>query len=47
MCSSDLTHVGPKFVADFDDVQEPEERAALMRDAFEKMDYLLRALKIR
>ena len=42
-----VTHVGPKFVADFDDVQEPEERAALMRDAFEKMDYLLRALKIR
>ncbi len=42
-----VTHVGPKFVADFEDVQEPEERAALMRDAFEKMDYLLRALKIR
>ena len=38
-----VTHVGPKFVADFEDVQEPEERAALMRDAFEKMDYLLRA----
>ena len=42
-----VTHVGPKFVADFDDVQEPEERAALMRDAFEKMDYLLHALKIK
>ena len=42
-----VTHVGPKFVADFEDVQEPEERAALMRDAFEKMDYLLRGLKIR
>ena len=42
-----VTHVGPKFVADFEDVQEPEERAALMRDSFEKMDYLLRALKIR
>ncbi|MCX6608459.1 MAG: hypothetical protein NTV52_33395 [Acidobacteria bacterium] len=42
-----VKHVGPKFVADFEDVQGPEERAALMRDAFEKMDYLLRALKIR
>ena len=42
-----VTHVGPKFVADFEDVQEPEERAALMHDAFEKMDYLLRALKIK
>jgi hypothetical protein len=42
-----VTHVGPKFVADFEDIQEPEERAALVRDAFEKMDYLLRALKIR
>jgi hypothetical protein len=42
-----VTHVGPKFVADFDDVQEPGERAALMRDAFEKMDYVLRLLNIR
>ena len=42
-----VTHTGPKFVADFEDIQEPEERAALMRDTFEKMDYLLRALKIR
>jgi hypothetical protein len=42
-----VTHVGPKFVADFDDVQEGEERAVRMRDAFEKVDYLLRALKIR
>lgn len=42
-----VTHAGPKFVADFEDVREPEERAVLMRDAFEKMDYLLRALKVR
>jgi hypothetical protein len=41
-----MTHVVPKFVADFEDVQEIEERAILMRDAFEKMDYLLSALKI-
>ena len=42
-----VRHAGPKFVADFEDVQEPEERMALIRDAFEKMDYVLRALKIR
>jgi hypothetical protein len=42
-----VTHIGSKFVADFEDVQEPEERAVIMRAAFEKMDYLLRGLKIR
>lgn len=42
-----VAHVGPKFVADFEEVQEVDERATLMRDAFEKMDYLLRALKVR
>lgn len=42
-----VAHVGPKFVADFEDVQEPSDRAALLRDAYEKMDYLLRALQIR
>lgn len=40
-------HVGPKFVADFEDVQDEEDRALLLRDAFEKVDYLLRSLKIR
>lgn len=42
-----VAHVGPRFVADFEDIQRTEERAALMRDAFEKVDYLLRSLKIR
>ena len=42
-----VAHIGPKFVADFEDVLEAEGRAALMRDAFEKVDYLLQALKIR
>lgn len=40
-------HVGPKFVADFEDVQEEQDRALLLRDAYEKVDYLLRSLKIR
>jgi hypothetical protein len=42
-----LTHIGPKFVADFEEVKEADERAAPMRDAFEKVDYLLRSLEIR
>ena len=42
-----VAHMGPKFVADFEDVQDAEDRAARMRDAFEKVDYLLRSLKIR
>lgn len=40
-------HVGPKFVADFEDVREEEARAVLLRDAFERVDYLLRSLGIR
>jgi len=40
-------HVGPKFVADFEEVQDREDRALLLRDAFEKVDHLLRSLKIR
>jgi len=37
-------HVGPQFVADFEEVQDAEERAILLRDAFEKVDYLLHLL---
>jgi len=29
-------HAGPKFVADFEEIQDEEDRAILMRDAFEK-----------
>ncbi|MFN7919114.1 MAG: nucleotidyl transferase AbiEii/AbiGii toxin family protein [Bryobacteraceae bacterium] len=42
-----IEHAGPKFVADFEDVDDPESRAVLIRDAFEKVDYLLRKLGIR
>lgn len=42
-----VEHMGPRFVADFDDVQEDEERARIHRDAFEKVDYLLRELGLR
>ena len=37
-------HVGPQFVADFEEVQDAEDRAILLRDAFEKVDYLLHLL---
>lgn len=42
-----IAHVGPKFVADFADIADPEDRAAVIRDAFEKVDYLLRVLGVR
>jgi hypothetical protein len=35
------SHVGPKFVADFEEVTGPEERALIQRDAFERVQYLL------
>lgn len=38
-------HIGPKFVADFLDITEPEERATLQRDAFERVAFLLESLK--
>jgi hypothetical protein len=40
-------HVGPKFVADFEDVHEEAARAILVRDAFERVDYVLRQLQLR
>jgi len=42
-----VEHVGPRFVADFAGEQEQEERSRICRDAFEKVDYLLRKLDIR
>jgi hypothetical protein len=37
-------HVGPKFVADFEEIRDPEEREIRMRDAFERVRYLLSKL---
>ncbi|MBA4383587.1 MAG: hypothetical protein C0410_02515 [Anaerolinea sp.] len=34
-------HMGPKFVVDFLDITDPEDRAALQRDAFERVAYVL------
>jgi stress response protein SCP2 len=40
-------HVGPKFVADFERTTDPAQRALLQREAFERVDYLLRKLEVR
>jgi hypothetical protein len=37
-------HIAPNFVADFEDIEDAEEREMLKRDVFERMDYLLRSL---
>jgi putative transcriptional regulator len=42
-----LEQVGPKFIVDFEEVQDREDRVLLLRDGFEKVDYLLHSLKIR
>ena len=40
-------HMGPKFVADFEDIQDQDERAQRTRDAFERVNYLLSTLGVR
>lgn len=40
-------HIGPNFVADFDDTQDQDERAVQTRDAYERVNYLLSALGVR
>jgi hypothetical protein len=37
-------HMGPKFVADFEDIQDEDERAIRMRDAYERVNRLLELL---
>ncbi len=38
-------HVGPKHVADFEDVSDPDERARYQRDAFERVNALISKLQ--
>ena len=40
-------HMGPMFIADFEDARDEEERDLITRDAFEKVQYLLRRLNIK
>ena len=39
--------VGPKWTADFDEIDDSDERDMRIRDAFERVDYLLRSLDVR
>ena len=41
-----LNHVGPKDVAEFDETLDDEERSIRQRDAFEKVNFLLRQLGV-
>lgn len=40
-------HIGPKMAADFEELPPSEQRDILQRDAYEKVDYLLRAVGFR
>lgn len=40
-------HVGPRHIADFEGITNPEERARIQRDAFERIDYILRGIGLR
>jgi hypothetical protein len=41
---SSLDHIGPKLMADFEEVEDPEERDRIMRDAYERVQALLETL---
>jgi len=38
---SSVKSIGPKFVADFEEAGDPEERERLTRDAFERINAFL------
>ena len=40
-----VDHVGPKWVADFDGIEDPDERAIRLRDAYERVRDLLERTK--
>lgn len=40
-------HIGPKHVADFEAIEDEEEKAMKKQDAFQRVDYLLRKLGVR
>ena len=39
-------HTGPKFVADFDEITDKEDREQIERDVFERVNYLLSKLGV-
>jgi hypothetical protein len=38
-------HVGPRMVADFDQITDEEARTRRMRDAYERVSYVIEELK--
>ena len=42
-----IEDVGPKWTADFDEIDDPDERNIRVRDAFERVDHFLRSLDVR
>lgn len=40
-------HRGPRHVADFEGIEDPEERDAIQRDAYERVNYVLGRLGMR
>ncbi len=40
-------HVGPKWVADFEALVDPDERQRVQRDAYERVSYLLEKLELK
>lgn len=43
---SSLDAIGPKFVADFEEADDPEARARIIHDAFERINALLKGLEV-
>ena len=41
-----VAHTGPKFVAAFEEVTDEEDRTLIERDAFERVNYLLKKLGV-
>ena len=41
-----VEHTGPKFVADFEEITDEEDRQQIERDAFERVDNLLKKLNV-
>jgi hypothetical protein len=39
-------HMGPRFVAGFDDIQDEEERTIRMRDAYKRVSHLLELIDL-
>ena len=40
------THMGPKFVADFEELTDTDAREIMQRDVYERVQYLLQKLKM-